>query len=722
MRVGGAAILLAVLTAACASEPEVVPDLPRLGFTTATFDAQQAVERAFAGGLSADRMSEFHRAVSRRPHMAGTDGAREVAEYVHQTLNDVGLDAVTHEYQAHLSLPRDVRIAITAPVSTRLSVIEPASDLDPDSRHPELPIGFVAYSGSGEVEAPIVYVNYGLPADYERLAAAGVDVNDTLVIARYGRSHRAVKVHTAQEQGAIGVIFYSDPADDGFTRGAEAPEGFWRGPDMLQRGNAKFSWFWHGDPLTPGVAATPDAPRVEVATAPTLPRIPVGVLSWSEAHKILERLDGPVVPAGFQGGLPFTYRTGPSLRVRLEVDMDDGLRTIRNVVGRLPGRGPQTIVFGTHHDAWTFGAIDPGTAMAVLLEMARGLGELRRGGWQPERSIEIAFWDAEEFGLIGSTEHAEDFQQSLRENGVAYINTDMYYEGRFDAGGAATLRDFIVEVAGDIPDGDRTVLDGWRDSEWARQPAERRRQGREGFDVELRALGSGADFVPFQVFLGLPTLSLEFIGAGGYGFGTYHSNYDSLAYFDRVADPGYRRGLVLARLLGTTGLRLANADVLPFRYGHYGRQLETALAGVPAWGVDEVGRPVLAIDATRVAALARDVAAKAGALERDLDRALADGRLGADTRAAINARLPRLEQRLLQEDLPPDRRWFRHAVHGWNIYAMYDGQPFPGLAEAARLRDGARRDAELAAISAGLTRLAAGIDEIHALVRHGAGE
>lgn len=712
----GLVALTAGAVIGCAVEPPA-PPLARLGFTTEAFEAQQAIERTFADGLSADRLSEFHRAVSRRPHMAGTDGAREVAEYLHGTLSGFGLETATHEYQAHLSHPRDIQVEITAPARVPLSVVEPASDLDSDSRHPELPIGFVAYSASGDVHAPIVYVNYGLPADYARLAAAGVDVTGKLAIARYGRSHRAVKVHTAQEQGVVGILFYSDPADDGFVRGAEAPEGFWRGPGMLQRGNAKFSWFWHGDPLTPGVAASADAPRVNVASAPTLPRIPVAPLSWSEARKILERLDGPVVPAGFQGGLPFTYRTGPSLTVRLAVNMDDGLKTIRNVVARLPGRGPQTVLFGTHHDAWTFGAIDPGTAMTVLLEMARGLGELRRQGWQPERSIEIAFWDAEEYGLIGSTEHAEDFQQSLRDNAVAYVNTDMYYEGRFDGGGAAALRDFIVEVAGDIPDGDRTVLDGWRDTEWARQTPDRRRQGREAFDVELRALGSGADFVPFQVFLGLPTLSLEFIGAGGYGFGTYHSNYDSLAYFDRVADQGYRRGLVLARLLGTTGLRLANADMLPFRYGHYGQQLVTALAGVPAWGVDEEGRQVLAIDTGHAVTLAREVAAKAEAFERDLDRALAEGRLSAETRAAINARLPRLEQRLLNEDAPPDQRWFRHVVHGWNIYAMYDGQPFLGLAEAVRLRDEARRDAELSAIAAGLTRLAEGIDEIHALVR-----
>lgn len=705
-----AGIALVITAQAQPTTPE------RLGFTSGAFDAQRRLEDALHAEVSAERMSGFHDAVSRRPHMSGTDGAREVAVYLQRTLTGLGLETVTHEYQAHLSLPRDVQIEIVAPERVALSVREPASDLDPDSRHPELPIGFVAYSAQGDVRAPVVYANYGLPADYARLAEAGIDAKGTLVIARYGRSHRAVKVHTAQEQGAVGIIFYSDPADDGFVRGVEAPEGFWRGPEMLQRGNAKFSWHWHGDPLTPGVAALPDARRLDAAAAPTLPRIPVAALSWSEGRRILERLQGPVAPAGFQGGLPFTYRTGPSLDVRLQVNMDEGLKTIRNVVARVPGRGSQLVLLGTHHDAWTFGAIDPGSAMAVLLELARGLGDLRRQGWQPERSIAIAFWDAEEFGLVGSTEHAEHFQEELRADAVVYINTDMYYDGRFDPGGAPSLRDFIIEVARDVRDRDRTVYDGWRDTEWARQAPERRRQGRDGFEVELKSLGSGADFVPFQVFLGLPTLSLEFIGAAGYGFGTYHSNYDSLAYFHRSADPGYARGTVLVRLLGTTALRLAAAEVLPFRFSHYGRQLSTALGGVPSWGIDAEGRQLFAVDVSRLETLARSITTRAEALERRIDETLAAGRLDALARAALNERLARLEQRLLHEDQPPDVRWFRHLVHGWNIYSLYDGQPFPGLAEAVRLRDTRMRDAELAAIAAALTRFVAGLEEMHALV------
>lgn len=711
---GAAALGLAA--AAGAGQPR--PEAPRLGFTAASLARQLRLEAAFRAGVAADQIAAFHRDVTVRPHMAGTEGGAATAAYLARALRDAGLEVEVHEYLAWLSLPRDVQVEIVEPDRVPLSVVEPASDADPATRHPDLPIGFVAYSASGEVEAPAVYVNYGLPEDYAQLAATGVTARGRIAVARYGRSHRAVKVHTAQEQGAAGLILYSDPADDGFVRGEEAPAGFWRGRDMLQRGNAKLSWHWHGDPLTPGVAALPGAPRLDPAAVPTLPRIPVAVLSWGEARKILERLDGPAAPAGFQGGLPFTYRAGGSLAVRLAVRMDDGLRSIRNVIARVPGRGAQVVLLGTHHDAWTFGGVDPGSAVAVLLEVARGLGTRRREGWRPERSIAIAFWDAEEFGLIGSTEHAERFHDELRAHAVAYINTDMYYRGRLDAGGAPSLRAFLVEVARDVADEAGSVYDAWRESEWTRQPAERQREGRAGFDVELRALGSGADFVPFQVFLGLPTLSIELIGEAGYGFGTYHSIYDTRAYFERHGDPGFRRGAVLARLLGTAALRLAEADVLPFRYSEYAGRIAAALEAVPSWEVGREGRERLPIDVTPLAALAWRAAGRAAALEREIDAALAAGRLDAGVRVAINARLPQLEQRLLlDERASAADRWFRHVVHGWNIYALYDGQPFPGLAEAARLGDPARRDAEIAALRAALARLLAGLDEIAVLVR-----
>jgi N-acetylated-alpha-linked acidic dipeptidase len=280
-------------------------------------------------------------------------------------------------------------------------------------------------------------------------------------------------------------------------------------PDLLQRGNAKYSWFWHGDPLTPGAAALPNAGRLDARTAATLAKIPVAVLSWGEARHILERLGGGAAPPGFQGALPFTYRVGADdVRVRLRVQMDDALRPIRDIVARVPGTlADRQVLLGTHHDAWTFGGVDPGTGTAALLELARGLAELRRGGWQPARTISLAFWDAEAAGLVGSTEYAEERREQWQAGTICYINTDLYTNGRLDAGGVPSLRDLVIDVTKDIREGSSSVYDQWRASEWARQSADRRQRGIRGFDVELKALGSGADFVPFQDHLGLPTLS-----------------------------------------------------------------------------------------------------------------------------------------------------------------------------------------------------------------------
>jgi N-acetylated-alpha-linked acidic dipeptidase len=597
----------------------------------------------------------------------------------------------------------------------------------------------VAYSASGEASGPVVYVNYGLPPDYAQLAAAGVDVKGKIVLARYARSHRAVKLHTAQEAGAAGILIYSDPADDGFAKGPAWPDGPWRAEGLLQRGNGKYSWFWHGDPLTPGVAATPQAARVPLGDAPTLPRIPAAVLSWGEAAKILRALEGAEVP-GFKGGLPIGYRVGPGpAAVRLSVRMENGSRTIRNVIGRLPGtrESDRYVLLGTHHDAWTFGGVDPGSSAAVLLELARALGALHRSGWQPDRSILFAFWDAEEFGLIGSTEFAEDRARELRERAVAYVNTDLYMDGRFDAGGTPSLRDFLVQVARDVPEGTTSLYHVWRAAERRRETSrpggsagssrdslperqgttvaptedrleEERRQGEQGDEVELAALGSGADFVAFQDHLGLPTLSLEFDFEGSYG--TYHSNYDTRLYFERFGDPGFRRGVTLGRVLGLVAVRLANAEVLPFRYSHYAERIATFLAQAPERAAADTatGTRALALDLTGARAEADAAAAEARQVEARIEAALRTGRGARDPRA-LNDALARLEQALLDESEPPDRRWYRHVVYGWNIYSLYDGQPLPGLAEAIRRADDGAAAKERARIEAALKRMRAGL-------------
>lgn len=701
------AALLIALAASCLTAPGLDAQAPFLGYGASSAGAQRTVEDRFRDAVSASSISALHLPMTQRPHPAGSPGSDEVVSYLERTLRSYGLEVETHEYRAWLSHPRSVRVALTAPTRRELSVREPVIADDPTSAHPELREAFVAYSASGVAEGELIYVNYGLPADYELLARQGVSANGRIAVARYGRSHRAVKVFAAQQAGARALILYSDPADDGFARGPAWPTGYWRGEQMPQRGNAKLSWYFHGDPLTPGVAALADAPRLSPDRAPTLPRIPVVALAWGEAQHLLSALGGPAAPAAWSGALPFTYRLGPGASARVEVSLDDGLRPIRNVVAKLRGAAvpDRMVMLGTHHDAWTFGGVDPGTGAAALLETARVLGAMARDGWRPARTIALAFWDAEEYGLVGSTEYAEHWRRQLQEQLILYVNTDMYMRGRFDAGGVPSLREFVADVARAVSAERGTVYDGWRDAEWERLPPARRPATPAAFAPDLKSLGSGADFVPFQDHLGVPTLSVEFIGANGYGFGTYHSNYDSRAYAERIADPGFATGATMARVLGTLALRMANADILPFRFSHYAERLSAALQSVPAWARDAEGKAVVALNVAPLERRAARVRQLADSLERAVDQRLRAIPLAAPAAVMLNDRLARLEQRLADDDGAPDSRWYRHVFYGWNIYSLYDGQPFPGLAEAIRRRDQRRTDHELQRITRALDRM-----------------
>ena len=666
----------------------ILPIVPRgdaattlLGFSPAASDRQREAEAAFVKHVSTEVMSDIHRRVTARPHVAGSAASMEVAETIRRSLAEAGIETEVHDYHVLLSTPKSVSVAIVAPMAQTLAVTEPPHAVDPDSSHPEVGPGYVAYSASGSITAPVVYVNYGLPPDYAKLEAAGIDVRGKIALARYGRSHRAVKIHTAQQQGAAGIIIYSDPADDGAGRGAVWPNGPWRADFQLQRGNGKYSWLWHGDPLTPGVAATPTTRSLDEASAPTLPRIPAVVLAWKEAAKIRRRLDEGAVS------------------VKLDVRMDQRKRPIRNVIGRLRGRDPDRwVILGTHHDAWTFGGMDPGSGLAAVFEVARGLAAAKQRGWMPERSIVFAFWDAEEFGLIGSTEYAEAFAKELRQKAVAYINTDLYMKGRFDGGGTPSLRDFVVQVAKDVPSyaGGGSVYDGWRATSTS--------------EVELGALGSGADFVAFQDFLGLPTLQMEFDFEGSYG--TYHSNYDTRWYVERFSDPGFAVGRTLVRMLGLSVMRLAAADVLPFRYSHYATKISEFLDAAGRFADSDVK-----VDLTRSKELAARIGARANRLEQHLDGFLALGPMDAKLARPVNDGLARAEQALLDESEPPEQRWYRHVIYGWNIYSLYEGQPLPGLAEAIRVRDQARVDREVSRIEAALARMLKALESVTPPVR-----
>ena len=702
--------------AACTTDTPAPAARQRLGYTPASSAASAALEQRFQAAVSAASISALHQRVTERPHPTGSPATADLVRHLQQTLSGFGLEVRTHEYQVLQSKPRKVELTMTAPTRRRISLDEPPIAGDPTSSHPELGGGYVSYSASGTASGQLVYVNYGLPPDYEQLRALGVSVKDRIVVARYGRSHRAVKTHTAEQAGARAIILYSDPADDGMTKGPAWPDGYWRGEHMLQRGNAKYSWYWHGDPLTPGVAATADATRLEQAAAPTLPKIPVLPISWGEAKHLLAAIGGPEAPASFRGGVPLTYHVGPGpAAATLTVEMDQALGPIYNVVASLRGTATpeRSILFGTHHDAWTFGGVDPGTGMAALLEVAKGLGALASTGWRPRRTISFAFWDAEELGLVGSTEYAEELRAALQEQLIMYVNTDMYMKGRFDPGGVPSLRAFVADVVKDVPDGQASVYDGWQRSEWNRQPAASRTGEATAFSPDLEALGSGADFVPFQDHLGVPTLAIEFIGDNGYGYGTYHTNYDSRAYVEKIADPGFQQGVLMARVLGTMALRMSEADVLPFRFSHYAAKLQDAIGAAEGWAKD-AGTTV---DVAGLRTRADAVAAASKALEETIDRRLAAADLPASVLPALNDRLARMEQRLADDEGAPESKWYRHVFYGWNIYSLYDGQPFPGLAEALRLKDQPRVAREVGRIERALDRMKSELDAAAAIVR-----
>lgn len=694
-----------------------------LGFSPASAEAQREAEERLAGLVSAARLSSFHDALTRRPHVAGTPGGRAVADEIAGSLRELGLAVEVPTYEAYLSHPRRVRVALVRPRAMELPTRERADPRDRDTSHPDLTPGFIAYSASGRVRGPVVYVNYGLPSDYDALATAGVDVRGVVALARYGKVHRAVKVHEAEARGARAIVIYSDPADDGYAQGDTWPKGPWRAPWLLQRGNAKYSWLWHGDPLTPLAAATPDAERLAPERAPTLPRVPAVPLSWSAAQEILSNLGGPVVPRGFQGGLPLTYHCGRGpAEVELDVDMDAGRKPIFDVLGRIEGSEEKDrwVMLGTHHDAWTFGGVDPGGSAAALLEVARVLGEMSRTGWRPRRTIVFAFWDAEEYGLVGSTEFAEERAAELREKAVVYLNSDLYTAGGLKAGGAASLRDFVVELARSVedPSGEGSLYDAWRRASWARLGPVERRHRAGVFEVELDPLGSGADFVPFQTFLGLPSLSLEL---GSYVYGSYHSSYDTRQYMQTFGDPGWRHGRALAELLGRAALRLASADVLPLRLSHTAEVLGAYLDGLEAENVDASGQPRLAslgLGGTRerVAALAR----AARDVEERLPAALEARTLPQASRRELNDRLAQAERAFVDTDPGPPGaapRFYRHTVYGWDIYALYGGDTLPGLRRALRDRDGEAFSSSRERLERALERAAAELARAAALLR-----
>src|SRR5262245_16624858 len=496
-------------------------------------------EEKFRAIPQAERIKEYMRTLSAEPHHVGSAADKRNAEWISDQMKAWGLDVTIEEFDVLFPTPKERVLELTGPEKYQAKLKEPAIAEDPDSGDENQLPTYNAYSGDGDVTAQLVYVNYGVPADYEQLAKMGVDVKGKIVIARYGASWRGIKPKVAYEHGAVGCVIYSDPKEDGYFQGDVYPKGPYRNENGAQRGSVMDMPIHPGDPLTPGWGATKNARRLARDEAKTLMKIPVLPISYGDALPLLKSLGGQVVPESWRGALPITYHAGPGpATVHLKVVSDWNIRTIYNVIARIAGSDypDEWIIRGNHHDAWVNGADDPVSGMAVVMEEARSFGELLKQGWRPRRTIIFCAWDGEEPGLLGSTEWAEQHAEELKRKAVVYINTDSTGKGWFNASGSHALERFVNDVARSIndPKGKGSILDASRSrrNEQGRDDGERR-------DMRIGALGSGSDYTAFLDHLGVASLNLGFGGDGGGG--VYHSIYDTFTWYTRFSRSEERR-------------------------------------------------------------------------------------------------------------------------------------------------------------------------------------
>jgi N-acetylated-alpha-linked acidic dipeptidase len=675
------------------------------GFSPKLSDAQRKLEDQFRAVPSAANAREELRRLTAEAHLAGSPEDYATAIYVRDQMRSFGLDSELKEYQVLLPSPRTPSIVeLVAPRRERLQVREDIVSEDPSSSSKKIVPLFNGYGASGDITAALVYVNYGLPPDYEAMKKAGVDVKGKIVIARYGNSFRGVKAKVAEDHGAIGLIIYSDPADDGFAQGDVYPKGPWRPDSSAQRGSVQFLFIYPGDPLTPGVPAIPGTPRLKKEQALNLPHIPVQPISYGDAHRLLKPLRGPARPRGFQGGLPFAYHLGGTndVRVHLKTDIDFATKTIWNVITRIDGsvEKDRWVVLGNHRDAWVFGAVDPNSGTTAMIELGRGLGQLLKSGWKPRRSIILGSWDAEEQGLIGSTEWVEENAAELREKAVAYLNMDAAVSGsNFGASSVPSMWKLIRSAAEDVrdPKSGKSVYEVWRSRVRESAPES------ELFDANgnekpspaprIGALGSGSDYTPFLQHLGVPSLDMGFNG----DYGVYHSAYDSFYWMAHFGDPTFQYHVAAAQIWGTMALRIADAEGLPLDYVDYATQLREFVNETRTMALRrKLGD---SYDAKSLLAAVDDFAEEAAKIDkrRRLEVSEAEKSSGSALirLRKINDALMQTERALIDDRGLQGRSWFKHQIYAPGFYTGYAALPLPDLRQA--IEDGRAADAGEAA-------------------------
>ncbi len=706
-----------------------------------SFGASPAQEEKFRAIPSPQNLRDYLQRLSARPHHVGAPYTKDNAEWIAAKVKSWGLDAKIETFDVLFPTPRERLVEMIEPSQFTAKLEEPAIGVDPtsDQRSEQLPVYHV-YSIDGEATAPLIYVNYGLPADYEQLERMGISVSGAIVMVRYGASFRGIKPKVAAEHGAVACIVYSDPKDDGYYVNDVYPGGPERPRDGAQRGSVMDLPLYAGDPLTPGVGSTRDAKRLPISEAKTLTRIPVLPMSYADAQPLLAALNGPVAPEAWRGALPITYHVGPGpAKVHMRLKFNWDMKPIYNVIVRIPGAQypDEWIVRGNHHDAWVNGASDPLAGAVAEMEELRAMAELMREGWRPKRTIIYAFWDGEEPGLLGSTEWAETHAEDLRQHAAVYINTDGNGRGFLGASGSHTLENFVNGVMKDIQDPE-TKMTVWKRSQLRElsrtQAADRRRELRTRADLRLEALGSGSDYTAFIDHLGVASLNLGFGGEGG-GGGVYHSIYDDFYWYTHFADTDFSYGRALAQLVGTAVMRLADADLLPFQFGDFSDTIRTYVEDLKKLAADQrtqIEEKNRQIDEGVYTATA-DPRRKSVPPSKEpmpphfnfapLDNAVdllaesarkydaARAKAGASNAQAVNAKLIESERRLTDPAGLPGRPWYRHMIYAPGFYTGYGAKTIPGVREAIEQKRWQEADEQIQRAGNILTKEAELIDE-----------
>ncbi|NIJ06554.1 N-acetylated-alpha-linked acidic dipeptidase [Sphingomonas vulcanisoli] len=683
---------------------------------------QKAIESAFDAQINPTELTDWLKTLSSQPNHVGSPHDKANAEMVLGLFKQWGWDAKIETFQVLYPTPISTTVEMIAPVPIKLGGQEPAVPQDPSTADLSQALPpYVAYQGDGDVTAPLVYVNFGMPEDYKALARLGIDVKGKIAIARYGGGWRGLKPKLAQDHGAIGCIIYSDPADDGYGRGDVYPKGGWRNENGVQRGSVQDMVLYPGDPLTPGVGATDKAKRLTRAQAVTLLKIPALPMSYGDAGKLLSRLGGPVAPAGWRGGLPFAYHTGgdAGVTVHLAVKSDWSLKTLYDVIATVPGaKSPnQWVVRGNHRDGWVFGASDPLSGHVAMMGEAKAIGGLLAQGWRPDRTIVYASWDGEEPGLLGSTEWAETHAAELKAKTVAYLNSDNIGRGFFHIEGSHDLQHFANGIAADVtdPETGASLADRQRANvrTGGRADARTLAAAEKGGDLPIGALGSGSDYSAYLQHLGLPTIDFGFGGEDESG-GVYHSAYDTFYHYTTFDDPGLKYSATLAKAVGRAVLRLSGDQTQPMRFGDFADTVAVYLDEVEKLAdarrtLDRrIGKSVAAGDYRLAADPLKPMAApdadapgphvELAALEDAVDRlktsamafddayAAKSATLSPAARARLNAMLRDVDQLLIDDRGLPGRPWYKNLIYAPGRYTGYGAKTLPGVREAIEER------------------------------------